>query len=283
MSENYYKLSGPLLLLAGPGTGKTYNLAKRIKYLVENKNVQPNNITVITFTAAAARNMQDRISDHSITDLYIPNEKQPKMICTMHSLGNRIIMEKSSDLGFKETLQVINSDRLQKLIFEDAAQLVEFNRSDGMEAQKCRQYGECNRTDEKKCKICKKYEEILRSCSAIDYNDQILLACTLLKQDALLLEKYQSYCKNLLVDEYQDINVAQFELIRLLTKGQGNGLFVVGDDDQSIYSWRGGSPRFIRKFTEYFGQGAQVKPLQKSFRCHPNLLKGAVSIVFKIR
>jgi superfamily I DNA/RNA helicase len=107
MEDKVYKMSGPLLLLAGPGTGKTHQLAKRIKYLVEEEKIPPENITVITFTVPAARNMYERISDVSKSDLLVAREKQPKMICTMHSLGYRILREKAPDLDLDEEARVV--------------------------------------------------------------------------------------------------------------------------------------------------------------------------------
>jgi len=279
MENEIEKIPGPILLLAGPGTGKTYRLAKRIKYLVEEENISPEKITVITFTASAARNMQERISDAANPELYIPHEKQPKMICTMHSLGYRILREEPSEIGFTEDIRVVYSDTLRNILVGDAAQLAGFNRSDSKEAAKCRQFGDCNPAEIKKCKICEQYRRILHCCSAIDYDDQILLAIKILKENPELLEKYHSYCTHLLVDEYQDINAGQFELIFLLSEGHRKGLFVVGDDDQSIYSWRGGSPEFIRSFKDHFGEEAKIEELNKSFRCHQHTLEGAISVV----
>ncbi|PIP19470.1 MAG: hypothetical protein COX41_02720 [Candidatus Omnitrophica bacterium CG23_combo_of_CG06-09_8_20_14_all_41_10] len=143
----------------------------------------------------------------------------------------------------------------------------------------CRQVGRCVPVVDSKCKICVRYQEILRSCSAIDHDDQILLACKVLRNYSDVLEKFKSQCKHLLVDEYQDINAGQFELIRLLTDGQIEGLFVVGDDDQSIYSWRGGSPEFIRTFQKHFGKTSTVTALTKSYRCRPPVLEGAIAVV----
>jgi len=279
--EELYKIPGPILLLAGPGTGKTYQLAKRIKYFIEEKNVSPNNITVISFTAPAAQNMRERISDDSKPDLYVVHKNQPKRICTMHSLGHRILREKNSVPVQDGNIRVVSSNRLQDILVGDAAQLTNFNRDKGKETAKCRQFGKCNLSSDPKCKICQQYQNILHRCSAIDHDDQILLACKVLKEDPELLKKYRSYCNHLLVDEYQDINAGQFELISLLSEGQRDGLFVVGDDDQSIYSWRGGSPEFIRNFRLHFGDSAQIKSLQESFRCYRHVLEGAISIVNK--
>lgn len=279
MSKDLHKLSGPLLLLAGPGTGKTYHLGKRIKFLVEELNVPPENITVITFTAAAAKNMRDKISDMTKPDLYLPYKRQPTSIRTMHSLGYKILRENAPSIGLEEIVSVVTSDRLRKILVGDAAQLAGYDRDDGQETTQCRQFGACKHSDEKKCHICSTYQRILRSCCAIDYDEQILLACNLLMKMPHLLARYQTECRHLLVDEYQDINAAQFELICLLSKGQSDGLFVVGDDDQSIYSWRGGSPEFIRRFGEDFGDEARIEALGKSFRSHKHLLEGSISIV----
>jgi len=279
MESELYKMSGPVLVLAGPGTGKTYHLTKRIKYLVEERNVLPERITVITFTDAAARNMQDRISDPAEPDLFISPEKRPNIISTMHSLGYRILREKPSVGGLHRTSRVVYSDRLRDILVGDAAQLAGFDRAYGQETAKCRQFGDCNVSNSRKCKICKQYEKILRSCGAIDYDDQILVACKILEQEPEVLDKYSSHCEHLLVDEYQDINAGQFKLISLLSQRKRNGLFVVGDDDQSIYSWRGGSPHFIRNFKKDIGTDAQIKSLRKSFRCHRHTLEGAISVV----
>jgi len=195
IQDEPYKISGPLLLLAGPGTAKTYRLAERIKYLVEEEKIAPENITVITFTGSAARNMHERISDPSKPELFISHEKQPKMIRTMHSLGYKILRERASDLGLNENIRVVYSDRLRDILVGDAAQLAGFNRDDSRETAKCRQIGNCNPSDDRKCKICKRYQNILRSCSAIDYDDQILLACKILKEDSELLKRYRFYCK----------------------------------------------------------------------------------------
>jgi DNA helicase-2/ATP-dependent DNA helicase PcrA len=279
MEDEPHKLPGPVLVLAGPGTGKTERLAKRIKWLVEEKNIDRESITVITFTVAAAREMRERISDPAKEDLYIAPDKQPEMIRTIHSLGYRIIRDKAPGPGLNEDIEVVYSDNFQKILLGDAAQLAGFSRKDGEETGQCRRFGNCSQSDERKCKICKQYQTILRRCSAVDYDDQILLACKLLKKDETLLTKYRSYCQQLLVDEYQDINAGQFELIQLLSEGQREGLFVVGDDDQSIYSWRGGSPKYIRNFKKDFGDKARIETLRKSRRCPRYILEGAMAVV----
>jgi superfamily I DNA/RNA helicase len=280
MNDNLHERKGPLLLLAGPGTGKTYRLGKRIKYLVEDRGVAPDTITVITFTSASAKNMRDRISNAKQPELYIDPLHQPKSIRTMHGLGYKILQDELARLKF-ECRNVVTSPELQRILCEDAAQLSGFERAEAKEVLECRRHGVCVPADQPKCVICREYKRLLRACSAIDYDDQILLACTVMKKHADLLNKFQAQCHHLLVDEYQDINAAQFELIQLLSEKHRHGLFVVGDDDQSIYSWRGGSPKFIRRFKDDFGREASVETLRVSFRCHEHVLEGSTSVLSK--
>ncbi len=280
MSDELHTVPGPVLLLAAPGTGKTYQLALRMKHLVEGRSIPPEEITVITFTRAPTREMRSRISNLDEEEkLYIPPELQPHNICTMHSLGYGIIHRKAKDLGLKTPINVVAQADTSKILLEDAAQLIELDRSEAKATAICRRNGECQPSNEDKCRICEQYKAIMRACNAIDYNDQILLACELLEEDSALLSNYRQRAQHLLVDEYQDINAAQFRLIRLLTEDNLEGLFVVGDDDQSIYSFRGGSPTFIRSFRDDFGPASRVEPLSYSHRCHRNILEGALAVV----
>jgi len=281
VSGELHTAPGPVLLLAAPGTGKTYQLALRMKHLVEGRSIPPEEITVITFTRAAAREMRSRISNPEEEKLYIPPELQPHNICTMHSLGYSIINSKPSNLGLSIPINVVDPDRSGKLLLKDAAQLIGLQRSEAEATAICRRDGECQPSNEDKCRICECYKALLRACNAIDYNDQILLACELLEDDTALLSRYQQKAQHLLVDEYQDINAAQFRLIRLLTGDNIRGLFAVGDDDQSIYSWRGGSAIFIRRFRDEFGPASRIEPLSYSHRCHRNILEGAFAVVRK--
>jgi len=274
---------GPVLLLAGPGTGKTHQLARRIKYLIEEKEekVSAENITVITFTGEAARNMRQRLSDEKESEVYVPPESQPRNIRTMHSIGYRIINDAYRKVGLKKEFMVI-ADKIRDILFADSARILGFSGEDGNLAEECRRYGVCEESSDKKCQICKKYQDLLRGMNAIDYDDQIFLACKLLEENPELLLTWQKSTQHLLVDEYQDINNSQYKLIRILCRDQEEGLFAVGDDDQSIYSWRGGSPTYIINFEEHFGQNAKVYySLDECRRCPPHVLEAALAIVKK--
>jgi len=279
LDNAYRTFPGPIILLAGPGTGKTYQLARRIKYLVEELKAQPNEISVITFTNEAARNMRDKLSDEN-DEVRIEREKYPEIISTMHSLGNMIIGSNPKKFGLKKNYGVLNEKELIRVFLQDAATLAGYEREKWKLVKTCRREGNCQEDEEKdECKICKEYRNILRKCSLVDHDDQILLACKAINLDERLRNEWKKRTRYLLVDEYQDINQAQCEFIQLLTEGQEDGLFVVGDDDQSIYSFRGGNPKYIREFEKYFGIESKIGRLSKSFRCPQHILQGARGMV----
>jgi len=265
---------GPILLLAGPGTGKTYQLAMRIRDLVKNKSVLPEEIAVMTFTNEAAQSMITKLNDEGSQE-YLEADKHPERISTMHSLGYQIIKENPERVGLKEDFIVNTEDKLQEVLMQDAAALLEYSPEKAFETLELRRKAKKIVGYHKN--ILDKYEKILRSCNAIDYDDQILLACKILKEDKNLRKKYK--VPYLLIDEYQDINAAQFEFIKLLSEGNTAGLFVVGDDDQSIYSFRGGSPEFIKSFVEDFKPNARVISMEISRRCPKAIMTSALSVV----
>ncbi|MFC2106307.1 ATP-dependent helicase [Candidatus Bipolaricaulota bacterium] len=274
-----HELCGPVLLLAGPGTGKTTRIAYRLKLLLENPEIEPESITLITFTRVAAAEMRARIANVKKPNCFIPPDRRPRQIRTMHSLGMRIILEQHAMLGLPAQPIVVEDEDRRKLLLEDAAQRTTGHRGSASLAHMCRVNGNCIPEASPKCSICGEYRSILSSCSAIDFDDQILLACDVLATSDAVLEEYRSQATHLLVDEYQDINAAQFRLIELLAEGNPEGLFCVGDDDQSIYSFRGGSPEFIRSFTEDFGELATQEILMHSYRCHRHVFEGARAVI----
>jgi len=270
---------GPILLLAGPGTGKTYQLARRVKWLVEQRQVAPNQITVMTFTDEAARNMRERLSDPAQQEVYLPLEMQPPRMCTMHSLAYEMIRSNHEALGFKETPRLV-PEHLVGTLLEDAAQLVGLPRDVGKQrTEPCRRNGRCERADARdECKVCDSYRQILRAHNALDYDDQIFLACHLLRENGEIARSYQEGAVHLLVDEYQDINAAQYGFIRLLAGEDAKGMYAVGDDNQSIYSWRGGTPQYVRDFRNHW-PSAHVARLDESYRCPRPVLDAAAAVI----
>ncbi len=285
---------GPILVRSGPGTGKTHLLGLRIKFLVEQMQVVPGEITVITFTDEAMRNMRQRISDQEKQDVFLPKDKQPKQIRTMHSLGMTIIRENAELLGLRSPIKLITGDRFwvsssriektsdRELMFRDAAFSLNIENPTvvARQAGNCKGLGKCVVEDKDECHICTKYGELLNFCGAIDYDDQVMRSCQLLSNNPEILSKWQNQAKYLLVDEYQDINYAQFCLIRLLTRENPAGVFVVGDEDQSIYGFRGGSPEFIKNFLEDFPGGKEMT-LTHNWRCSSEIMNQALSVVEK--
>jgi len=273
----FRELPGPILVLAGPGTGKTYQLAHRVKYLIQEQAVNVEEIAIVTFTTESARHMREELMNPS---LGLSQDNVPRTITTMHSLGNQIIGSDPGYFGLPSDYQVLTKPDLRRVLLQDAAFLATGDRSRWYPADERRRSGVlCTDLDDEVCRVCAAYSAILRRCSAIDYDDQIFLACEILESKESLRASWRARTKHLLVDEYQDINEAQFRLIKLLCDGQTEGLFVVGDDDQSIYSFRGGSPKWILSFGEHFGQTARIAKLAVSYRCPEHILKGAQAVV----
>lgn len=279
--DDLVKIDKPLLILAGPGMGKTYMLAYKIKYLVKKKNVDPADITVITFTKEAATNMRKRISLEGEEQIYIEPNLQPSVISTMHKLGNGIIKNNYSKLNLEHGFKVLSSDYLKKILLADCAQIVGAEREDARETIACRQNSQCVKTVSLKCRICDEYKSLLRKFNYVDHDDQILLACQLFKDHKKILETERQKIRYLLVDEYQDINYGQWELIKLLSGDNPENLFVVGDDYQSIYGFRGGDPKYIKNFGSDYAPTAVVKHLTISHRCPPSIFKGAFCMAQK--
>ncbi len=266
----------PTLVLAGPGAGKTYLLADRVKRLLDS-GTDKGMITVLTFGKDANQHMRNKLTEPS--GFKVPFSKLPH-ISTMHSLGLEIVKEKPRDVNLLKTnLETLGDENVKRLMYRDASLMLGYTEDDSKEALKCKQYGDCKKnSEEKKCKICEKYWEIMSKCNYVDFDDQILFACRILEKNPTILEKYQLRAKHLLVDEYQDINAAQFKLIELLSRESRNGLFVVGDDAQSIYGFRGGDPKFILRFGEDF-PGSETSPLPYSRRCHDKIMPDAIKVL----
>ena len=272
---NYQK--SPLLVLAGPGTGKTYLLAERVTKLLE-KGVNKENINVITFGKDAKQNMIDMLMNPK-EKFKLDKEDLPD-ISTMHSLGYNIVLENPRKIGLKKTdLEVQGDETIKKLLYRDAAYILSFDEKEALKARNCKQKGDCIKDEsKKKCKICIKYWEIMSKCNYIDFDDQIIFACEILSKNKETLEKYQKLSQHLLIDEYQDINQAQFNLIDLISRKSRNGLFAVGDDAQSIYGFRGGNTRFILRFEDDFPT-AETTTLTISRRCHQRIMDDAFKIL----
>lgn len=283
--KKVWETEGPVLVLAAPGTGKTTTLAKRIKYLINEKEVAPKNIFCMTFTQDAKDEMINKLKNRE-EDTFLEDKKIPN-ITTMHSLGNKIINKYGEEVGLKTKKskpRLIDGDIIDFVILDlyqseygDRKGLLE-KKSKKTSVRICREKGKCLRSSEdNKCIICKRYENLLIKLNTIDYCSQIKLALKILNNDKRL-KKVRETIKHILVDEYQDINGDQFNFIELLSRGNRTGLFVVGDDDQSIYSFRGGSPEFIRNFCQDIENGRE-EPLEICYRVTKLNHKAAICVL----
>ncbi len=181
----------------------------------------------------------------------------------------------------KKDLNVQTDENVKRLMYRDAALILGYSEEDSRNAFECKQCGDCQKNQKsKKCRICEKYWEIMSKCNYVDFDDQILFACQILESHPKILSKYQKQAEHLLVDEYQDINAAQFKLIEMLCRNSRNGLFAVGDDAQTIYAFRGSDPEFILRFANDFTD-AQTPPLTHSRRCHKKIMDDAIKVLEK--
>ena len=278
--DEIVEINKPILIIAGPGMGKTYTLAYKMRYLVMEKKNNPEKIIVITFTNEASINMRKRISIENDKKVFINSELQPSIICTIHGFANRIVKKNYLKLGYRKNPTTLPSSGIGELLIRDCAQIIGSKRKDADNTIKCRQEGKCITKEESiKCKICFEYQKLLKRFNYIDFDEQIFLACKLLEEEPDILPKIHKNMEYLLVDEYQDINYAQCKLIKLLCKGKKEKLFAVGDSYQSIYSFRGGNPEYIDNFDIDYAPNSEIRHLTYNYRCPKNIFLGAFSMV----
>jgi DNA helicase-2/ATP-dependent DNA helicase PcrA len=282
---------GPLLILAGAGSGKTRVITYRIAYLIAERGVQPYNILAVTFTNKAAGEMRERV-EHLLKDRGLASAP---LISTFHSLCVRILRRNIEALqeGYTRSFTIYDQDdslRLIKACIKDlgyddkqlghrAVQATissAKNRGEDAETYGARvEYG-----DEKRAAIARVfrlYEERLRNNNALDFDDLLIKAVQLLRRVPEVREYYNEKFRYILVDEYQDTNALQFALIRFLTEKQQN-ICVVGDEDQSIYKWRGADISNILNFEQHY-PNARIIRLEQNYRSTQNILDVAGAVV----
>jgi DNA helicase II / ATP-dependent DNA helicase PcrA len=263
----------PVLVLAGPGAGKTYLIGDRTRRLIEN-NVDKDTITLLTYGKEASLNMKDKLLDKN-SGFGLPYDKIPN-IATLHGISFEIVNRNPHIVNLKKTdLKVQSKEEVKKLLFRDSALILNLDEENSIKALQYKQNGKFDEEIGKEIySICEMYWEIMSKCNYIDFDDQVYFACKILEKDTLILNEYQSKCKHLLIDEYQDINEPQFILIQLLSSKGTNGLFVVGDDAQSIYGFRGANPGYILNFQKNYPKGI-MPPLAHSRRCPKSIINDA--------
>ena len=277
---------GPLLILAGAGSGKTRVLTHRTAYLIEECGVNPYNIMAITFTNKAAGEMRERI------DQMVGYGSESIWVCTFHSTCVRILRRYIDRLGLGTNFTIYDSDD-QKTLMKDICKRLEIDTK--MYKEKMFLSAISSAKDElidpiefetraagdyvkrKQAQVYREYQQALKQNNALDFDDLIMKTVELFKLDKEVLASYQDRFRYIMVDEYQDTNTAQFELIRLLALKYQN-LCVVGDDDQSIYKFRGANIYNILNFEHHFPDATVIK-LEQNYRSTQNILDAANAVI----
>ena len=277
---------GPVLLLAGAGSGKTRVLTHRIAYLMEEEGVNPWNILAITFTNKAAKEMRERV------DKLIGFGSEAIWVATFHATCVRILRRYAERLGYDTNFTIYDTDDQKTVMKEickrlniDTKMIKERTILGAISGAKDElisplQYAMDAMGDFQKRKIADAYTEyqaILKKNNAMDFDDLIVKTVELFKSCPEVLEQYQNRFRYIMVDEYQDTNTAQFELVRLLASKYRN-LCVVGDDDQSIYKFRGANIRNILDFEDTYPEATTIK-LEQNYRSVGNILAAANSVI----
>ena len=273
---------GPILVLAGAGSGKTRVIIQRIAWLIQVEQVLPAEILAVTFTNKAAREMQDRLKDE------LRGQQKGVQLSTFHSLGVQLLREHIDQLGYRSNFVIYDTQDQQSVIkgimedhdLEDSglidAKGVHYEigqaKNRGLGPDHFLQQRESTRSTQVG-QVFAEYQRVLKGCNAIDFDDILLLTLKLFEEHSEAMEPVRERYHYLMVDEYQDTNRVQYQLMCHLCQRHRN-LCVVGDDDQSIYGWRGADIRNILDFERDFPE-AKIIRLEQNYRSTPTILKAA--------
>lgn len=284
--EAVYHTEGPLLILAGAGSGKTRVLTHRIAYLIEEKGVNPWNILAITFTNKAANEMRERV------DKIVGFGSESIWVSTFHSTCVRILRRYIDRLGFDNRFTIYDTDDQKTLmkeicrkmnidtkVYKERSLLAQISHAKDslITPDELEMNAGANFNQKKVAAVYREYQAALKSNNALDFDDLIVKTVELFQSCSDVLESYQERFKYIMVDEYQDTNTAQFKLISLLASKYEN-LCVVGDDDQSIYKFRGANIGNILGFERVFPD-AKVIRLEQNYRSTKNILSAANHVI----
>ncbi len=277
---------GPVLILAGAGSGKTRVLAHRIAYLIEEKNVNPWNILAITFTNKAAGEMRERV------DKIVTYGSESIWVSTFHSACVRILRRYIDRIGFDNKFTIYDTDD-QKTVMKDVCKRLEVDTKTYKEASFLAAISKAkdqmitpeeyfvnaggDMAQKKIAEVYKEYQTQLRKNNALDFDDLLCMTVQLFQTNPEVLESYQNRFRYIMVDEYQDTNMVQFQFIHLLAQKYKN-LCVVGDDDQSIYKFRGANIQNILGFEQVFPDTKVIK-LEQNYRSTGNILDAANTVI----
>ncbi|MDH3992791.1 MAG: UvrD-helicase domain-containing protein, partial [Gammaproteobacteria bacterium] len=278
-------IDGPLLVLAGAGSGKTSVITQKIAYLVETCGIKASRIAAVTFTNKAAREMKERVGK-----LLGANAAEGLTVSTFHQLGLKIIRSERKLLGLKNGFSIFDGQDTQTLIKDlliqehgaegDQAGVIQRRISNWKNDRVLPEQalaGAKSPADMLCAQAYLRYKRALRAYNALDFDDLILLPTVLFEHHPDVLDKWQNQIHHLLVDEYQDTNSSQYLLVKQLI-GLRSGLTVVGDDDQSIYAWRGARPENLAQLQQDF-PGLKLVKLEQNYRSTSRILKAANTLI----
>ncbi|MGB0205542.1 MAG: DNA helicase Rep [Neptuniibacter sp.] len=283
-SEAVNYIGGPLLVLAGAGSGKTSVITRKIAYLINDCGIAARNIAAVTFTNKASREMKERV-----TSLLQKGDGRGLTVSTFHNLGLTIIRKEYKALGFKPGFSIFD-DQDSKSLLKDLMLKNDENADqvDVVLHQISNWKNEMKDPDEAlataelpqdilAARAYEVYEQHLRAYNAVDFDDLILIPVRLFSQQPQILERWQNKLRYLLVDEYQDTNLSQYKLVKQLVGVRG-ALTVVGDDDQSIYAWRGARPENLVQLEKDYPSLKVVK-LEQNYRSTSRILRAANTLI----
>ena len=280
--------NGPVLVVAGPGSGKTRVLTQRIAYLIAVEGVRPWQILAVTFTNKAAKEMEARVKS------LLPDQAiEGIMLGTFHSICARILRRESEHLPIESNFVIFDSDdqeRIVKGVIRELNINEKLYRPASVHAGISRakneligsdDYPTTTYRDEVVKRVYVEYQKRLISSNAVDFDDLLVYTARLLEDNPNVRDKYAQRFRHVLVDEFQDTNLAQYALVRQLASFNRN-IFVVGDPDQSIYAWRGADWRNLQRFEQDFPD-AQIVLLEQNYRSHQNILDAAMGVINRAR
>jgi ATP-dependent DNA helicase Rep len=278
-------VDGPLLVLAGAGSGKTSVITQKIAYLVNECNLPSNSIAAVTFTNKAAKEMKARVSK-----ILKPDQCSGLTVSTFHNLGLNVIRTEIRNLSFKTGFSILDQEDCRNLLKELMVRHSDLDdkladtllssisgwKSSLLEPKQV--LDSANSNGEKSVALLYlQYQRALRAYNAVDFDDLIMIPVLLLRNHPKILARWRRTIRYLLVDEYQDTNLAQYELIRILVD-QRQALTVVGDDDQSIYAWRGARPENLLQMHKDFPRLKVIK-LEQNYRSTTRILRAANELI----
>lgn len=266
---------GPLLIVAGPGTGKTRTIVERIAYLVETRMAAPETVTAITFTRKAAAELKERLATR------LSKAGVPVSAATFHAFGLELLRRFPSEAGLPEKFEVLDETARLRLIESLPSGAAQRRRSPSELGDRIgRAKAQLTRpltADPEVAADYAAYQRALDTAGALDFDDLVFRAVQLLESCRAALDWARQRCQWLFVDEYQDVNAAQYQLVRLLAPGQAN-LCAVGDPDQAIYGFRGADPSYFIRFQQDYPDATEVALVQ-CYRCPPGVVAAAMAVI----